>query len=86
MISALDVHPGMSVRSRDGAELGAVRSADPDGFQVARGAFFYEDYPARYADVRELRGEALVLSHDAEWFHARALLDLPSAIGHTHAG
>ncbi|MBS2031789.1 MAG: hypothetical protein JST54_28090 [Deltaproteobacteria bacterium] len=84
MISASDVQPGMSALSSDGAELGAVCSADADGFQVARGGFFYEDYPARYADVREVRGGALVLSHDAEWFHARALLDLPSALGHPH--
>jgi len=85
MITAHDIHPGMWALSRDGERLGQVAQIDDAGFSVGSGAFFHDDYPARFADVREVCGEALVLSHDAEWFHARALLDLPSAPSDAHA-
>jgi hypothetical protein len=61
---------GMSVRSRDGKELGTVIRCNEADFQIEKGVFFPDEYLASYEDVDTIREErgmrVVVLRTNAE--------------------
>jgi hypothetical protein len=58
----LSIREGMTVYAADGHKLGKVAICEADGFVVEKGTYFPRDRFARYADVREIRGEDVHLA------------------------
>lgn len=60
------IKEGMIVRSIDGEKLGKVFAIGDDSFQIEKGLFFPKDYLVRYAEVSDIRGDEIILTHGRE--------------------
>ncbi len=75
------VRVGMRVRDRDGNSLGRVTELYDWGFSVVKGlpVLFRSDRVARYDEVRELRGDELVLARSSRDLVTLARGEIPPA-------
>jgi hypothetical protein len=75
------VRVGMRVRDLDGHSLGRVKELWDWGFSVVKGfpILFRSDLVARYDEVRELRGDELVLARSSRDLFSLARGEIPPA-------
>jgi hypothetical protein len=75
------VRLGMRVRDVDGKSLGRVDALYDSGFSVLKGLpiLFRSDFVARYDEVRELRGDELVLARSSRDLFTLARGEIPPA-------
>lgn len=66
MYQRSNIKEGMTVRSIDGEKLGRVFAVGDDSFEIEKGLFFPKDYLVRYAEVSEIRGDEIILTHGRE--------------------
>jgi uncharacterized protein (TIGR02271 family) len=66
MYQRTHIKEGMVVRSIDGEKLGKVFAIGDDSFQIEKGLFFPKDYLVRYAEVSDVRGGEIILTHGRE--------------------
>jgi hypothetical protein len=57
-----DVREGMNVFSADGERLGRIMSVEGDSLLIEKGFFFRRDYACSVNNVREVRGDDVILS------------------------
>ena len=63
MFMRQQVADGMTVRSTDGEKLGKVFAVEDEVFYIEKGLFFPKDYRVRYADIQDIRGGEIFLTH-----------------------
>ena len=68
-----EVREGMNVLSADGERLGRVMKIEDDSLLIEKGFFFSKDYACSVNNIREVRGEDVILS--------LSKLELETAIG-----
>ncbi len=66
MFQRSHVKEGMTVRSIDGEKLGRVFAVGEGEFHIEKGLFFPKDYVCRYADISDVRGDEIILTHGRE--------------------
>lgn len=66
MYQRSNIQEGMIVRSIDGEKLGKVFAIGEDSFQIEKGLFFPKDYLVRYAEISDIRGGEIFLTHGRE--------------------
>lgn len=64
-MNARDIHEGMKVHARDGANLGKVVEMSPESFIIEKGFFFPKEYVARYTQIDDIRDDEIWL-HESE--------------------
>lgn len=64
MFKPTDIQRGMTVRDRDGEELGGVVAVDPRGFTIGKGHILEREYPVRFSDVADLDEDDVYLRRD----------------------
>ena len=57
-----EVREGMNVLSADGERLGRVMRIEDDSLLIEKGFFFSKDYACSVNNIREVRGEDVILS------------------------
>src|SRR5437899_8958485 len=57
-----EVREGMNVLSADGERLGRVMRIEGDSLLIEKGFFFHKDYACSVNNIREVRGEDVILS------------------------
>jgi uncharacterized protein (TIGR02271 family) len=60
------IQEGFEVLSSDGKKLGKVVAIQADNFVVEKGFFFPKDYTIALDDIREVRGDTILLSRTQE--------------------
>lgn len=63
-----EIREGMTALSSDGHKLGKVIGREGDALVIEKGFFFPKDYLCRSSDVREVRGDEVVLGRTQEEF------------------
>jgi uncharacterized protein (TIGR02271 family) len=62
------IREGMDAYSYDGEKLGKVVEMYDDSLTIEKGFFFPKDFTVRYDDVKDVKGDTLILKHDRASF------------------
>ena len=57
-----EIREGMNVFSADGERLGRIIRIEGDSLLIEKGIFFHKDYACSANNIREVRGDDVILS------------------------
>jgi hypothetical protein len=57
-----EIREGMNVLSADGERLGKIIRIEGDSLLIEKGLFFHKDYSCSVNNIREVRGDDVILS------------------------
>ena len=57
-----EIREGMNVLSADGKRLGRIIRIEGDSLLIEKGIFFHKDYACSANNIREVRGDDVILS------------------------